>query len=302
MTDTFDLIVVGGGIAGLNAAQQALKLGLRTAIMEDKFHGGLVMNISDLDGPIKGSGMELAMNLLYEIRNMGVNDISTTATAIVQNNSEFIVQSDEADFSTRAIIVASGAKLRRLGIPGETEFENRGVSQCADCDGPMFLDQDVMVVGGGDSAVQEALVLSQFARVVYLVNRGKSFRAKPDLVNQLSLHANIQILWGKQAESLYGTTALETVTLKNNEDGSQLKIDCYGFFVYIGLDPVCEFVPENVDRDPAGFLCTDSNMQTSLPGLFAIGAVRSGYSGLLSDAQIEGFTAANVVNSTIHRS
>jgi len=302
MTDTFDLIVVGAGIAGLNAAQQALKLGLRTAIMEDKLHGGLVMNINDLDGPISGSGMELAMNLLYEIRNMGVVDIDSAATAIVQNGSELVVQSDEASFSARAIIVASGAKLRKLGIPGETEFENRGVSQCADCDGPMFHDQDVMVVGGGDSAVQEALVLSEFARQVYLVNRGKRLRAKPHLVNQLSTHANIQILWGKEAQSLHGTTALETVTLKNNEDGSQLEIDCYGFFVYVGLEPVCDFVPENVDRDPAGFLRTDANMSTSLPGLFAIGAVRSGYSGLLADAQIEGITAANGVNSIIHRS
>lgn len=293
MSKKFDVIIIGSGITGINAALQAARSGLATAIMEGNFYGGLVLNINHLDGEIGGSGMDLATDLLSEARNLGAQNITATASAIRAGTDGLVVQSDGGDHQARAVIVASGARLKRLGIPGEAEFEERGVSRCADCDGPLYQNQDVMVVGGGDSALQEALVLAEFARQVHLVHRGAKFRARADLVDRVAGCANISVRFRTVAEAIMGSETLKSVRVRNSDDGTQADIACAGFFGYVGLEPACEFAPAAVLRDAAGFLITDTAMRTAMPGLFAAGAVRSGYGGMLADATAEGIAAAD---------
>lgn len=293
MSQRHDIIVIGCGITGLNAAREALQNGMTTATLEALFFGGLVVNINHLDGEIAGSGMDLATELTTEVSDLGADKIAATAVAIRRDGNDLIVESDAGNHRAGAVIVASGARIKRLGIPGEAEFEDQGVSRCADCNGPFFQNQEVVVVGGGDSALQEAQVLAQFARQVHLVHRGTQFRARRHLVDQIAGHSNISLHWRTQVEAVLGAQSVQAVRVRNLDDEARREIACTGFFAYVGLEPACEFVPEAVLRDPLGFLLTDAAMQTAMPGVFAAGAVRSGYGGLLSHAIAEGVAAAN---------
>ncbi len=288
----YDVIVIGAGITGLTAARQAVQGGLKTASIEALLFGGLVVNINVLDGEMQGSGTDLASNLMMEISELGVENLSETVTAIAREGNKLTVTTDAGTHHARAVIVASGARLKRLGIAGEAEFEYKGVSQCADCDGPMYKDEEVVVVGGGDSALQEALVLAEFCKRVHLVHRGTQFRAHKRLIDAVAAHVNIVPVWNSVAEEILGGKMVEKVRMRNVATNAVSDIACTGFFAYIGLQPACEFVPAEVARDANGLLVTDSALQTKMPGLFAAGAVRAGYGGLLTHAMADGKAAA----------
>ena len=294
MSKHHDLIVIGTGITGLAAARQACQLGLATATIESHFFGGLVMNVNHLDGGIEGSGSDVAANMMMEVSDLGAASITAAVTSIQREGELFAVHSDDGIHHARAVIVASGARLKRLGVPGEADLIDMGVSQCADCDGPMYRNKDVVVVGGGDSALQEAMVLAGYTRHVHLVHRGASFRARPDLVGKLASHSNISILLNTQVEAVRGSQGVEGVRVRQTgADGRSREIDCAGFFAYVGLAPACDFAPPAILRDAAGFLVTDAGMRTAVPGLYAAGAVRSGYGGMLTHAIAEGIAAAS---------
>lgn len=182
----FDVVVIGCGIAGLSAARECLRGGLATATLEALVPGGLVLNVNHLEGEIQGSGMDLATEMMSEIAALGAENVSGTVEALRGEAGDLVVVSDAGEQRAGAVVVASGARISRLGIPGEDEFEGRGVSQCADCDGPLFQDQEVVVVGGGDSALQEALALAHFARRVHLVHRRGGFRARRHLADAVA--------------------------------------------------------------------------------------------------------------------
>lgn len=298
----FDVIVIGAGIAGLTAAQNAAKSGLSVASIEALLFGGLVININELEPGLPGqqlSGTDLASTLMAEISDIGVESISETVTALTRDGDQLTVTTDAGTHRARAVIVASGAKLKRLGIPGEAEFEYKGVSQCADCDGPMYKDEDVVVVGGGDSALQEALVLANFCKHVHLVHRGGKFRANQHLVDAVAARENIHPLWNSVAEAIMGAEMVNKVRVKNTGDGKTTEIPCSGFFAYVGLEPVSGFLPPEIKRDAGGFVVTDATMQTAMPGVYAAGAVRAGYSGMLTDAVTEANAAATAAAARI---
>jgi thioredoxin reductase (NADPH) len=288
----FDVIVIGTGITGLTAAKAAAQRGLKTAVVESMMFGGLVININELEpapASAPASGTEFASNLMMEISEQ-VENISATVTALTREANGITVATDAGNHSARAVIIASGAKLKRLGIPGEGEFEGRGVSQCADCDGPMYKDQEVVVVGGGDSALQEALVLSQFCRRVHLVHRGTKFSGSAHLIEKVAAQKNILPIWQSVAEEVRGSDAVTAVRIKNSQ-GASSEIPSTGFFAYVGLEPTCEFAPGEIKRDERGFLMTDAALATGMAGVYAAGAVRSGYGGLLEHAIADGQTA-----------
>ncbi|MFN0163102.1 MAG: NAD(P)/FAD-dependent oxidoreductase [Burkholderiales bacterium] len=295
MSKFVDLIVIGTGIAGLTAARHACQQGLATTTVEAQFFGGLIMNINHLDGEIEGSGSEVAANMMMEIADLGAQNVNAAVSKIEPDGELLAVHAEGEVHRARAIIVASGARLKRLGVPGEADLIDLGISQCADCDGPMYGGKDVVVVGGGDSALQEAAVLAGYVRQVHLVHRGPAFRARQHLVDQLAGHANITIHWNTEVEAVLGTQGVEGVRVR--AAGAAREIACAGLFAYVGLEPVCDFVPDAAKRDAGGHLITDLRLQTTMPGVYAVGAVRSGHGGLLSHAMADGIAAAGAVKA-----
>ena len=298
----FDVIVIGAGIAGLTAAKDAARAGLATASIEALLFGGLVININELDpapGGEQGSGTDLASNLMAEVSDLGVSNLAETVSGLTHEAGVLSVTTDVGTHRARAVIVASGARLKRLGVPGEMEFEHRGVAQCADCDGPMYKDEEVLVVGGGDSALQEALVLANYAKRVHLVHRGARFRAQQHLADAVAARGNITPVWNTVVEEVLGTKMVDKVRVRNLGDGQTNEIACTGFFAYPGLAPNSEFLPPDVQRDADGRVVTFESLQTSLSGVFAVGAVRSGCGGLLTDAIADAHTAAAAARAHI---
>jgi len=287
---TYDVIVIGEGVSGLACAGQARRAGLRVATFESTLFGGLVLNVNELDGyPGAESGTLLASELMQANSDAGVASFQEEVTTIRSAGSAFEVAAGGV-YSARQIVIASGARLKKLGVPGEDEYEGRGVSRCADCDAPMFHNEDVVVVGGGDSALQEALVLAKFCRKVHIVHRGDSFRAQKHLADQVRANPRISILWKSSVEAILGAKMVEKVRLKR--DGKTEEIASAGVFAYVGLEPNTACAPSGVGRDGRGQLVTNDTFETSMAGVWAIGAVRAGYSGLLCDAAAEAQKAA----------
>ena len=287
---SFDVIVIGEGIAGLTAARQAAEAGARAATFEALLFGGLVTNINVLDpspDPASASGADLAAALLQANSELGIESVQQPVNAVERDAEGFIVRTAEGDYRASRLVLASGARLRLLGIPGESEFAGRGVSSCADCDGPLYRGREVVVVGGGDSALQEALVLAEFCARVHIVNRAPRFTGRTDLAARIASHGNISVVHNAGLERIEGKDGVEQVTLRNN--GVQLP--CAAVFAYVGLLPNSDYLPAEIKRDPAGHVLTDASLETSLRGVFAAGAVRSGYGGTLADAIREGRAA-----------
>jgi thioredoxin reductase (NADPH) len=257
--------------------------------------GGLIVNVNELSPGVDGgavSGVDLATELMTAATDAGVESLTGTVEAVDNNGDGFTVRMDGEPFTARAVIVASGARLRRLGIPGEEEYEGRGVSQCADCDGPLFVGKDVIVVGGGDSAMQEALTLAGVCSNVYVVHRDDAFTAKPELRRELESCTNVTIFWNTVVERLEGEEHVQRAVLWNTKDDTNDVLECSAMFAYVGLEPNSEYLGEDVARDEHGRLIADGSLQTSNPGMFAAGAVRAGCGGLLSDAIDDGRAAA----------
>jgi len=288
---TYDLIVIGEGVSGLACAGHARRAGLSVATFESTLFGGLVLNVNELDGyPGAESGTNLASELMQVNSDSGVASIQEEVTAVRPAGGAFEIAAGSV-YSARQVVFASGARLKKLGVPGEREFEGRGVSWCADCDAPMFQNEDVVVVGGGDSALQEALVLAKFCRKVQIVHRGSRFRARQHFVERIGSNPGISIILNATVEAILGAKMVEKVRVRR--DGNTEEIASAGVFAYVGLEPNAACAPPGIGRDGRGQLVTNDAFETSMAGIWAIGAVRAGYSGLLRDAASEARKAAD---------
>jgi len=299
---TYDLIVIGEGISGLTCASYAARAGLKVATFESNLFGGLVLNVNELDGYPENrntSGADLASTLMQSNSNAGVASIQEEITAIRPSGPAFEVATGAGAYAARSAVIASGARLKKLGVPGEREFEGRGVSSCADCDGPMFQNEDVIVVGGGDSALQEALVLAQYCRNVKVVHRGDALRAQQRLAQQARANPKISVIWKSTVAAILGSKMVEGVRIQRAADGKTEELSCAGVFAYIGLEPNAGFTPAAVARDTRGYLVTNDELETAVEGIWAIGAVRAGYSGLLRDAAVEARRVAESVRDRL---
>jgi thioredoxin reductase (NADPH) len=292
--DIYDVIVIGSGIAGLTATRRLLQTDRDLSVLniEAESFGGLVMNINELDGMVRGSGLEYAASLMMETADLGATTASERVIGLVKDSNCWSVLTAEEKRQARAVIIASGATLKKLRVPGEEEFEHKGVSHCADCDGPMFTGKIVAVAGGGDSALQEARALANFCRLVYVINREAEFTAKKPLVDALVACANVTAMHRTEISAILGKDKVEAIRTKGAEGNRE--IACNGVFAYIGLKPSNDFVESSLPRDAAGCLVTDSSLRID-SGLFAIGAVRSGYGGMLEHAIAEGQSVADAI-------
>lgn len=290
----FDVVVIGEGLSGLSAANTAAKARAHVAIFESGLFGGLVTNVNELDpspDPSAHNGADLAATLSQANGDLGVEGIQQRVEEIEAAEAGFVVRTAEGKHRARRVIVASGARLKMLNIPGEEKFDGRGVSRCADCDGPFYTGQDVVVVGSGDSALQEALVLSGYCRRVHLVHHGDRFTGRAGLAARVAAQANIVPIADAEPEAIEGADGVERVIVRRRAGDERIALTCRGFFAYVGLIPNSEFLPEAIQRDSSGRLMADTSLQTALRGIYAAGIVRSGCGGTLDDAIKDGRAA-----------
>lgn len=292
-----EVAVIGGGLAGLAAARHAVRLGRLVTLFESAgLFGGQVATVGHVDGlPIPGhfSGQDIAIPLLEEIRKVGVQIVETGISKIELGKTITLRDQGDKTYHPEAIIIASGASLRKLGIPGEDEFLGRGVSQCATCDGGFFRGQDVVVVGGGDGAVHEALELSPTAKRVFMVCRSP-LRAKREYIDRLAARENVSFLWDSEVREILGGDGVRGVRLKNVKNGTSLEIECAGLFPFVGAEPNSAFVPPSL-VSATGHIPTNADYGTIDPRVFAVGAVRAGYGGNIGQAMADGIGAAEAV-------
>jgi thioredoxin reductase (NADPH) len=291
----FDIAVIGGGITGLTAAQHAALAGVSVAhFVEDGMPGGLVINVGELDGwPSSAAvgGAELAAGMLIRNESLGVTFVPSRIDKL-EGGAIKTLQGAQGTWRARQVIVATGASLKPLDVPGAERLVGRGVSQCAWCDGGLYRDADVVVAGGGDAALSEALHLAQFARTVTIVTRGETFRARRHYVARIAADERFQLRWANDIVEVLGEDGVAGVRVRDRAAGSEEVIACSGLFAFVGLAANAGLLEVDGARDDAGFVITDTNFETAVPGVFAVGAVRSGYGGRLTQAVAEATAAA----------
>ncbi len=275
-----DLIIIGAGPAGMSAGIYAARSALSPLIIESQMPGGQVALTDFIENypafPNGMSGQELTKLMEEQCNNFNVEFMNFVQVDFVEKeNKIFKLKTNQGDFFTKTVIVATGASPAELGIPGEREFKGRGVSYCATCDGPLFKDKDILVVGGGDSAVQEAIYLTKFVSSLKIVHRRDKLRARKMLQEKAFKNPKIDILWNSNLLEIKGKDLVERVVIFNNKTNQKREIRIDGLFMYVGFKPNSSLVKDLVEMDKLGRIITDHKMRTSTTGLFAAGDVRN---------------------------
>lgn len=278
MSALYDVIIIGGGPAGIASGIYASRAALKTLLLEKGMPGGLAAStefIENYPGFAEGiSGPELVMQMDAQARRFGLEVKSANVESVASVEEFYIVKTDDGEFNTKTIILATGAQPQKLKVKGEGKFHGRGVSYCATCDGAFFKDKEVAVVGGGDAAVEEALYLTKFANKVHIIHRRGELRATKILQQRAKENKQIVFHWHSIVEEISGESTVQNVLLKDVRNGEAKKLDVEGVFVYIGTRPVSELVNGLIKLDERDYILTDENMCTSRPGIFAAGDIR----------------------------
>lgn len=291
-----DVLIVGGGVAALTAATVAARLGLAATVVCDILVGGQILNVETVTNypglPEPISGGDLAAHVEEQARDAGAEFVFGEAQSIRPGGRGYVVESSEGAFAAPAAIVATGSRLRRLGVAGEDRLAGSGVSYCGSCDGPLFAGRRVLVAGGGDSAADEALVVAEHASEVIVVTREAELSAAAATVERLRGHPRIQVRPRSEPTEILGEAAVSGVRLADLQTGEQLTVEVEGVFVFVGLEPNTEILSGTAELDPAGYVRTDQWMATSAAGLFAAGDLRRDSPRQLVNAASDGATAA----------
>lgn len=300
----YDLIIVGSGPAGLTAALYAAREGIETLVVERGGVGGQVGITERLDNfpgfPEGISGAEFAGRLQQQAERFGVEILTQEVTAIDADSDYRIVRTaDRREYRAWAVLLTPGSTYRRLGIPGEEDFIGAGVHFCATCDGAFYRDKDVLVVGGGNSAGEESIFLTKFARNVTIVTRNAELSASKVVVEKVAQHPRIKVITDSMPAEFRGDTRLEGVVLKNVRTGALTEIAPAAVFVFIGLTPNSEAFRDRVAVDNFGFIVTDATLTSSMAGVFAAGDCRAGSTKQAASAAGEGAAAALAIRRYI---
>ncbi len=278
MAKKYQLIVVGGGPAGLTAGLYSARAGFTVLLIEKEVIGGQIANAERVDnypGFPKGiSGFELVQLIQQQAMNHGLEIMSGEVTGLTSGYGNNMVSTTEGDFIAQAVIIAGGLQFRKLEVPGENEFMGRGVSYCATCDGPLFRDKTVAVIGGGDTALTDALSLSKFASLVKVIHRRNQLRASKVLQGKARADPKIEFIWDSVVTEVKGEKKVTDLMLKNTQNGTISLLAVDGVFVAIGLIPNTEYLRGILPLDEWGYIVTTELMETTVQGIFAAGDIR----------------------------
>lgn len=279
MEKVYDMIIIGGGPGGYTAALYGARAGLSTLILEKMAAGGQMALTSQIDNypgfPEGVDGFELGMKMKQGAERFGAESRSSEVLSVDWEAQPKQVVTDSGVVFGKTVVLATGASPRLLGVPGEQELTGRGVSYCAHCDGMFYRGKTVVVVGGGNSAVADALILSRIAKKVILVHRRDTLRATKIYHNQLERAENVEFRWNSAVTALHSDHKLNGVTVSNLLDGKEEIIDCDGLFVSIGRQPASALAKGVLALDKQGYVVAGESTETNIPGVFAVGDVRT---------------------------
>lgn len=274
----YDTLIIGSGPAGMTAALYAARSNLKVGIIEQGAPGGQMNNTSEIEnypGYEHISGPELSMKMYEPLEKFSVEHIYGIVQSIENDGLIKRVVTEDETFEAKTVILATGAKYRLLDVPGEEEYTSRGVSYCAVCDGAFFRNQDLLVVGGGDSAVEEAIYLTQFAKSVTIIHRRDELRAQKILQDRAFANEKIKFIWDSVVKEIKGgDVKVSGATVENVKTGEISDHEFGGIFIYVGMNPVSNMVTGLGITDEAGWILTNNKMETSQSGIYAIGDVR----------------------------
>lgn len=296
MGNTYEVIIVGGGPAGLTAGLYASRARLRTLLIEKGIFGGQIANAAHVENypgfPDGISGLELGELMHRQATEYGLETVAAEVYGIALAMGGTVIETTEGDYMANAVIIATGAEFNRLGVPGEERLTGRGVSYCATCDGPFFKDRVVAVVGGGDSAVEEGILLTRFASEVILIHRRDQLRASRLLQERAFANKKMAFLWDTVVEEILGNERVTGLRVRHVKTGSTSTIEASAAFIYVGQRPNSDCIGKLISLDEDGRIPTDERLETKIKGIFAAGDIRKNSSRQAITAAGDGATAA----------
>ena len=296
MDRAYDVIIVGGGPAGLTAGLYASRARLRSLLIEKVIFGGQITNAPHVENypgfPEGISGLELGELMHRQAIQHGLETITAEVHRIGREGGGNTIETTDGEFAARAVIVAAGAEIKRLGVPGEERLSGRGVSYCATCDGPFFKDRVVAVIGGGDSAVEEGLVLTRFASRVILIHRRDQLRSSRLLQERAFASKKMTFLWDSVVDEILGDERVTGLAVRNVKNGHSSRQDASAAFIYVGQSPNTGYLGNLIKLDEEGRIPTDGRLETEIGGIFAAGDIRKSSARQAITAAGDGATAA----------
>ncbi|MSQ26378.1 MAG: thioredoxin-disulfide reductase [Dehalococcoidia bacterium] len=296
MTQTHDVVIIGGGVAGLSAGLYTVRAKLDTLLIERTVMGGQIINSEAIENypgfPHGVNGVELVAAIEEQASKFGLQYGFGEVTALDVSKRPFVIRTEEEEHRARSVIIAAGGDHVKLGVPGEQEYEAKGVSYCATCDGNFFTGQEVVVVGGGDSAVEEAVYLTRMCTKVTVVHRRDQLRAAKILQERAFANPKVEFVWNTVVEEIQGNGSVSGVALRNLKTEEKRRLPATGVFVYVGFNPNSRPFQGVVPMDAGGHIKVDLMMHTEIPGVFAVGDIRWKSTKQLANAAGDGVTAA----------
>jgi thioredoxin reductase (NADPH) len=295
--ETYEVIIIGGGPAGLTAGLYCKRAAMKTVLFEKGLIGGQIAISKDVENypGMEGiTGFDLAEKMFHHSQSFSLPVVQQAVSEVIIGPDLHSVRLENGDLiNSVALILAAGGSVRKLGIPGEAEYLGIGVSYCATCDGFFFRDKTVVVIGGGDTAVEEALYLARLTRKVYLIHRGNALRASKILQERLMSEPRIEIIWDTIISEIRGNeSAVNAVSFENTRTGEKGELPTEGVFIFIGYSPNNQLIPAAVKMDDRGFVITDEKCATNVPGIFAVGDLRHKFANQIVVAAADGCVAA----------